>query len=255
MSIHPEDAELVAKQITDLQESYNYSKIFLKIPKSLKKIFCTADTTQEAEIPEFYQGTEDALFLSSFFSPERARDETIEEIQKSIQKAQKFQKSSPDSRELKTEDWNVRQATESDVPDLCKLYKKTFETYPFPIHESDYLKKLMEGGVLFYVIEDETGIIAAGSCETERFASATEMSDLAVEHAYRGNGLSKYLLQFMEQKIKDAGIKTAYTICRAVPFPVNRLFGGSDYQFGGTLIKNTNICGTFESMNVWHKKL
>lgn len=59
----------------------------------------------------------------------------------------------------------------------------------------------------------------------------------------------------METYMKENQVKTAFTICRAGPLQINRLFSGFGYQFGGTLIKNTNICGTFESMNIWYKSL
>jgi hypothetical protein len=50
-------------------------------------------------------------------------------------------------------------------------------------------------------------------------------------------------------------MRIAYTIARSLSYPVNSLFSRAGYSFGGTLVKNTNICGSFESMNVWYKAL
>lgn len=55
--------------------------------------------------------------------------------------------------------------------------------------------------------------------------------------------------------MSEQGMRTAYTICRAGWYPVNRLFSGAGYRYGGTLVRNTQICGRCESMHVWHRSL
>jgi putative beta-lysine N-acetyltransferase len=253
MKIHPDDADIISQYITDLLTNYNYAKIVMKIPKSLEDAFKSVDTVQEARIPGFYQGDEDALFLSRFIETARARDDAYNKIKKNIQISR--EKTSPPSRIVEPLEWTIRKATIDDISQICALYQRTFETYPFPIQEWDYLNKIMNDGVHLFVGETSDVIIAAGSCEVDRYASAVEMSDLAIDAAYKGWGLSKQLLSYMEQQMKEEGIKTTYTICRGEPLPVNRLFARAQYQYGGTLINNTNICGKIESMNVWYKTL
>ena len=51
------------------------------------------------------------------------------------------------------------------------------------------------------------------------------------------------------------GMRTAYTIARAVSPGMNITFARLGYQFSGTLINNTQISGAIESMNIWHKPL
>jgi len=36
---------------------------------------------------------------------------------------------------------------------------------------------------------------------------------------------------------------------------MNKTFAYAGYKYGGTLIRNTQICGELESMNVWYKQL
>jgi DNA-binding XRE family transcriptional regulator len=72
---------------------------------------------------------------------------------------------------------------------------------------------------------------------------------------HRGKHLSTYLLMKMEEEMLEDSMKIAYTIARSLSYPVNSLFSRAGYAFGGTLVKNTNICGSFESMNVWYKTL
>lgn len=253
MKIHPDDAGIIFQLLTDLHTKYNYAKIVMKIPESLEDIYKSVYTVQEARIPGFYQGDEDALFLSRFIDTARALDDAYDQIQKNIQIS--LEKTSTPSQIIEPLEWTIREATIEDISQICALYQRTFETYPFSIHEPDYLKKMMNEGVHFFVGETSDGIIAAGSCEIDRYASAVEMSDLAIDAAYKGLGLSKKLLSCMEQQMKEEGIKTTYTICRGGPLPVNRLFARAQYHYGGTLINNTNICGKIESMNVWYKSL
>jgi len=55
--------------------------------------------------------------------------------------------------------------------------------------------------------------------------------------------------------MKNKGIKTAYTIARAMSAGMNVTFSKTGYRFGGRLKNNTNISGNIESMNVWYKYL
>ncbi len=55
--------------------------------------------------------------------------------------------------------------------------------------------------------------------------------------------------------MKKRGIKTSYSIARAVSYGMNITFAKHGYIYSGTLVNNTNIAGSIESMNVWHKIL
>ncbi len=59
----------------------------------------------------------------------------------------------------------------------------------------------------------------------------------------------------MEEKSFKLGIKTVFTIARAKSPGMNITFARSGYDYGGTLVNNTNISGQIESMNVWYKSL
>jgi putative beta-lysine N-acetyltransferase len=82
-----------------------------------------------------------------------------------------------------------------------------------------------------------------------------EMTDFATLEGHQGKGVSAYLLQKMEQNMVSEGMKVSYTIARATSYPMNKVFSRAGYAYGGRLINNTNICGTYESMNVWYKAL
>ncbi len=251
MKYHPEDTELLIKHIIGLRSTHGYTKIVLKIPYSCQPFFSRCHLTLEACIPNFYPEHDDAIFVSRFFDPGRRRDAASDTIHTILQVC----KDKKHGSSYVSEQMLVRPANPSDVHLMAALYHRNFSTYPFPIHDPDYLLISMNQGISFFVGEIEGEIVALGSCEPDSYASAVEMSDLVVDPSNRGFGLSKTILLYMENQMKENKIKTSYTICRAESAPVNLLFSGSGYTYGGTLIQNTNICGKIESMNIWYKPL
>ena len=59
----------------------------------------------------------------------------------------------------------------------------------------------------------------------------------------------------MEKYLKERNYKTLYTIARALSPGINFTFSKMGYKYGGTLINNTNIGSSLESMNIWYKKI
>ncbi len=55
--------------------------------------------------------------------------------------------------------------------------------------------------------------------------------------------------------MKAQDIKTLYTIARLNSPAMNKTFLRLNYTYSGTLIKNTNIAGKIESMNVYYKAI
>ncbi len=127
--------------------------------------------------------------------------------------------------------------------------------YPFPIHDEDYIRETMASNVHYYGVLDGDRIVALASSEFDFDAQNVEMTDFATLPEYLGNGLAVHLLKRMEDGLKDGEIKTAYTIARAFSAGMNITFARMGYQFGGTLLNNTNISGNIESMNIWYKFL
>ena len=113
----------------------------------------------------------------------------------------------------------------------------------------------MDEGIVYFGVWKDEKLIAASSSETDINSLSVEMTDFASHEDYRGFGLAGILLDKMEDSMRKRGFITAYTIARGAFLPVNKLFFRKNYRYAGTLINNTNICGSFESMNLWYKKL
>jgi putative beta-lysine N-acetyltransferase len=79
------------------------------------------------------------------------------------------------------------------------------------------------------------------------------MTDFATLPPHRKQGLARALLAHMDRCAADAGVRVSFTIARALSFGMNITFRRRGYRFGGTLINNTQIAGSLESMNVWYR--
>ena len=113
----------------------------------------------------------------------------------------------------------------------------------------------MDSHIQYFYVADDEKIIAVSSAEMDASAENVEMTDFATLPDYRGKGLAQWLLGYMEEQMARRGIRTAYTIARALSAGMNVTFARGGYEYGGTLTNNTNICGAIESMNVWYKSL
>ena len=248
-----EDFPNIIKNLNDRALDKGYSKIFAKIPAYAKEKFEENGFMAEAFIPRFINGHDDVYFMGKYFSPARKISNNSQEINQILKTA----KSSP--RKKKTADlpspFKFKVCELSDAFKIGELYKKIFDTYPFPIYDPKYILKTMQENVIYFSIWKKDTIIALASSEMDIASKNVEMTDFATLAPYRGKALSQYLLKQMENEMSKREIKTAYTIARALSVGINITFAKMGYTYGGTLKNNTNICGRLESMNVWYKFL
>jgi putative beta-lysine N-acetyltransferase len=144
---------------------------------------------------------------------------------------------------------------ESDSDEIASVYKRVFKSYPFPIHDPNYIRKTMRDNLRFFGIREQESLIALSSSEMDPMEKNAEMTDFATLPEARGKRTAYYLLRAMENEMKREGIVTLYTIARLNSLPMNKTFLKHGYSYSGTLINNTNIAGRIESMNVLYKHL
>jgi putative beta-lysine N-acetyltransferase len=250
MKLDPADLPEIIPQLDELATEQGYTKIFAKVPGPCASEFVRAGYRREGMIPHFYKGETTATFLGKFIDPAREISPQRDEIEKTIILAQS--KSGSPMKPL-PEGTTLRPAVEADAEELAAVYKEVFASYPFPIHDPDYLIETMRSHVCYFVAEKDGKIAAAASGEMDQKNRNAEMTDFATLPDHLGNGLAVHLLKFMEPEMEKRGIATLYTIARAISPGMNITFAKCGYTFGGTLINNTQISGSIESMNLWHK--
>lgn len=253
MKLHPDDHARIIPHLDHLAMSRGYTKIFAKVPHAAKDLFTDHGYVVEASIPGFFAGKEAALFLGKYFSKERQTESKPDLVAKIIRTALKKGERGKGSE--RHERLLCRRAVEGDAEQMAEFYREVFATYPFPIHDPEYLQSTMAQDVIYFGSWEEGRLLALASADFDADAKAAEMTDFATRPDCRGKGLASCLLQTMEKAMQAAGVLTAFTLARAYSFGMNITFAKRGYHFDGTLTNNTNISGSLESMNVWHKKL
>ncbi|MCX9084830.1 MAG: putative beta-lysine N-acetyltransferase [Candidatus Methanoperedens sp.] len=257
MKLSKDDFPDIIDQLDHLAKEKGYSKIFAKVPEYANDDFIKNGYQVEAKIPGFFNGKEDVYFLGKYFSGSRKLDTRIAEINTILNVAgsKKSKKNFNVIDPALSHGFNYKICDRSCVFQMADLYRKVFDTYPFPIFDPQYLLKTMDENFIYSSMWKNDTIVALSSCEMDVKAQNVEMTDFATLQEYQGKGLAIYLLNNMEKEMRKRKIKTAYTISRAVSYGINIIFVKMGYEYCGTLVNNTNISGNFESMNVWYKLL
>ncbi len=253
MQINDADPVELIQGMRDLAVERGYSKIFTKVPARSARAFLDAGYVCEATVPLFFGGTEDALFLCRYLDTTRATMDDIEELERVMELAM-AKKGGGVSQPI-SEDTVIRACSEEDVAAMADVYSEVFPSYPFPVHDPAYLLETMRSHVLYFGVESKGRLLALSSAELDRDGRSAEMTDFATLPGGLGRGFAANLLAAMEPEVARHGIRTAYTIARAVSPGMNITFARLGYEFGGRLVNNTQISGSIESMNVWHKQL
>jgi putative beta-lysine N-acetyltransferase len=253
MKLDRADLPDIIEHIHELAMRRGYSKIFAKVPAYAKTHFKQAGYQLEAAIPNFYNGREDGLFMACYYEADRMIDPDFEQVQTVIEKAQ--EKAAPPQQGDIRQGLLCRLATPLDCQQMSELYRQVFESYPFPINDPEYLRQTMAENVTYAGIWQDKKLLALSSAEVDKKMANAEMTDFATHPDSRGHGFANFLLQTMEDLMAKTGIKTCYTIARATSFGMNITFARNSYTFAGTLINNTQISGSLESMNIWHKQV
>lgn len=246
------DCPLILDHLRELAQEHNYAKIICKIPEWAVPLFLADGFLTEAIIPKFYQGKTAVFFLSKY----RDSDRLMNLEYKNLEETSKLFKALHEKEDDPGNDkFDIRLLDETDVEQITDLYKKVFKSYPFPIFNPGYILKSMKENVCYFGIQKKNKLIAIASSELDRKGQNAEMTDFATDPEFRGKKLGQLLLSRMEEEMEEMNIKTLYTIARLPSIPMNKVFLKHQYQYAGTLLKNTNISGSIESMNVYYKQL
>lgn len=252
MELAENDCPDIINELDELAHQNDYTKIFAKVRETFVDDFVDNGYEYEALIPGFFENGDKAYFLGKFFDENRTIITNKIKVEKVIATAQ--DKKLVDTPLNLESGFEYRIATKLDVQDMVEIYKEVFPTYPFPIHDTDYIKKTMDENIIYFGIWKDKKLVALSSSEMDPEEKNVEMTDFATLPEYRGHGFALFLLDKMERKMVELGIQTFYTIARAVSFGMNITFAKMGYKYTGTLKNNTNISGHIESMNIWYKK-
>jgi putative beta-lysine N-acetyltransferase len=253
MKLYEANAPDIIQDLDKLAQEKEYGKILAKVPRGLSSFFQQRGYLEEATIPGFSREGEDVLFMAKYFSKERRLEKHQDRINKILAVAQT--KKTGGNRNYWENRSMIRKCTSSDAGEMSSVYKKVFKTYPFPIHNPEYLSDTMRSHVHYFCICEGKAIVALASSEVDIENLSVEMMDFATLTDRRGQGFACRLFSQMEGEMKCLGMRTAYTISRALSPGMNITCSKMGYNYAGTLKNNCNISGSIQSMNVWYKTL
>jgi putative beta-lysine N-acetyltransferase len=254
MKLDQEDCPAVLDELRKIAAENKYTKIFCKVPGKAAPYFFSDGYIMEAYIPKFYRGKDPAFFLSKFLDSDRLLGIEVKSLERLGELLNSIQGKKNDRKSPALKYSSVRLGN-SDIERITDVFKKVFASYPFPIFNTEYIQRTMQDNVQYFGVETKGKLIAVASAEIDSNGSNAEMTDFATLPEYRGHGLAQILLSTMEKEMKRIGIFTLYTIARLNSFAMNKTFLNHNYHYAGTLIKNTEISGKIESMNVFYKHI
>ncbi len=142
---------------------------------------------------------------------------------------------------------------ERDTDSIARLFKEVFKTYPTPMDDPAYIKKVMGKQVLFKVAFIGNELISAASADMNTRMLNAEITDCATLPEHRGKGVLSQLIYHLEQELAAKGFITLFSLSRALSSGINIALSKHGYIYTGRLVNNCNIMGRFEDMNIWVK--
>ena len=251
LKLDTRDLPDIIDKICDLGHTNGYSKLFAKVPATAYRQFTARGFIEEALVPAMCKGKCSGIFMSRYLDHGRAVPHDSKLIARVLEAARR--NSQQPAKGCNTDD--VVQMDVDHANELAGIYSQVFESYPFPIHDPEFIRQSMKNNVIFFGIRNNGKLVAAASAEMDKSWGCAEMTDFATLPEHQGTGAASTLLARMETIMHARGIHTVYTIARAESFGMNIVFAKRQYMFCGTLYNNTQIGGRLESMNVWHKKI
>ena len=252
MKLDKKDSTDVIGEINQIARSNKYTKIICKVPQSKAPHFIANGFLTEAQIPRFYGNEETVFFMAKFLSSDRLLNIETEQLGVLSEMLNKEPElNSPVKAPSKN--LRVRIMEEQDAEEMTTIYHEVFKSYPFPVYDPEYIRETMRTNLQYFGVEEDGKLVALASAEMDREGQNAEMTDFATLPSSRGKKLSILLLQKIEQHMQEQNIKTLFTIARLNSVGMNKTFIRMGYIYSGTLIKNTNIAGKIESMNIYYK--
>lgn len=227
-------------------------KILFISEENQLKAFLQEGFIMEAEMPGYFKG-KTGYFLSKFLTSGRQKSDRVIEEDHVIEMTKDYKEK--DYRSSIPKGYSIRNAVLEDAQEMAKLYAEVFETYPNPMDQPNYIQKVMKENVFFKVILYRGKIVSAASADMDVKNLNAEITDCATLPAHRGKGLMGALMVDLEKDLNKKGYLTLFTMARAISVGMNIAFARQNYKYTGRVIKNCNISGGFEDMNIWVKEM
>ncbi|WP_026478585.1 putative beta-lysine N-acetyltransferase [Alkaliphilus transvaalensis] len=250
------DEDCLKDQLEEIErtdEKHEIEKVSVYTEEGELELIESLDLIYEGKIDGFFNGN-DALIYSQFINPERSHS-THKEVQEKIIHTVTNKYQGKTSNLILPEEFEIRKADTSDVIEMANVFSKVFETYPVPMDEPKYIKKVMREETLFSLITHKDRIVSIASADINSKYNNAEITDCATLPEYRGNGLLSHIISHLEERLLEENVPNLFSLTRAISTGMNHVIAKHGYEYRGTLVQNCDISGSFEDMNIWVKQL
>jgi beta-lysine N6-acetyltransferase len=239
------------KRMKTLAKQYSFTKEIIKARMEDWRLFLSIGYTLEGIIHGYFNGS-DAYLMVNCFTEERRTNRSWKKEDDMLENI--FLLPNSQSNEIPT-DYSMRLASTEDCQSLANLYESVFQSYPTPMNDVNYIKKVMEEGTIFKIVQWNGQIVSAASAEINDKYHNAEMTDCATLTEHRKYGFMQLLIVALEEELISRNIYCSYSLARAQSFGMNACLKKLGYVYNGRLANNCVMNGQYENMNIWVKKL
>ncbi|SDJ12197.1 putative beta-lysine N-acetyltransferase [Salimicrobium halophilum] len=205
----------------------------------------------EGRIGGFFDG-EDAYVYALFLDEKRNIRSATEKEKRVLQTA--FSYATKEEGEA-GKSYYIRRAQKADRFGMSQLYKQVFASYPTPMDDPDFILEMMESGVYAMVGEYEGRIVSSCAGDWMPLYNACELTDCATLPEHRGKGLLVSQARRILEACRERRVKTIFSYSRSLSTGMNIINARLGFKYGGRMVRNSNIAGSFENMNIWYRNL
>ncbi|MFT5430910.1 MAG: putative beta-lysine N-acetyltransferase [Myxococcota bacterium] len=248
---HPRvsDGQSLGEALVEKADALDRGRVMVMASEQLAEGLRAGGLHLEARIPGFYRGEEDCVVMGTAIASDRA-----ELGQPVAVRHVKTLLGQPHMASKRTLPSTVRAALE-DAGDIAELLGATFDAYPTPSHEADYVAEQIHDGIPFRMVRQHGELLACASADLVRTARTAELTDCATRPAARGRGLMQAILMDLMDDLREMDYPTAFTLARASVPGVNLAFERLGFGLRGTMTQSCRIGTGLEDMNVWSRIL
>ncbi|SDH72727.1 beta-lysine acetyltransferase [Alteribacillus persepolensis] len=228
------------------------SKLILYVKRKDRTRKSLSPFQLEGAIKGFFQG-EDAFIYSLFL--QSARSQTVHHDREKRVIQQAFTHKKAVQRSILPVSYTMRRALEKDAPAMSQLYRTAFQKHPTPTQDPAFIQNAMNKNVYFTVIEYKGHIVSACSAQMMPSFQSAEINHCATLPQHRHKGLLSYQYSFFIRLMQQKKITTLFSYAPSLSLPMNSINVSHNFRYGGKMVRNRNIFGRFESMNIWFKQL
>lgn len=118
-------------------------------------------------------------------------------------------------------EYSIRKISPEDNAQIAKIIRANLEAHSLNISGTAYFDSCLDDLYSFYkskdcggyfVLVDKNNMVVGGIGfdKIDFFPNCAELQKMYIADSAKGNGLSYMLIRFIEERMKDSGIKTAY---------------------------------------------